>query len=322
MSKFAIQASESAPKNYPMEITSGYLHYPEGGSLYIPNKKTIHNGWGEGWSSHVVGDELKPLPNKLSIGFFSYTENKFYTGDFDLPYEKLVQYFKDGYFGPNEQKRVTYRTFIVGVAPGGVVSVWIQGRDRRTEIFHGLAKEHEGNWKLIIDNPKFTREEYIRLNLEESLKPDAFENLMKTGVPFGLWTKYHKTRYQWDPVFINMPIYDGFIDNIEYYNGEREAINYPLDDDQKNLIRAVPSFLDFTWDRPNAKPLRIKLYFDEPEIFTAFETVGKDNLPMNLEMRMASVNGKNDFTVWLTNKKRELEIKKLNVKTYGIPNPN
>ena len=91
--KFDWQATDSAPRNYPMEILAGNLGYPEGGSLYVPDKSTIAHGWGEEGSSHVVGPELKPLPNTLGISFFSYTENQFYGGRFDLPYDKIVRKF-------------------------------------------------------------------------------------------------------------------------------------------------------------------------------------------------------------------------------------
>ena len=63
--KFDWKSSDSAPRNYPMEILAGNLSYPEGGSLYVPDKSTIAHGWGEAGSSHIVGPELKPLPNKL-----------------------------------------------------------------------------------------------------------------------------------------------------------------------------------------------------------------------------------------------------------------
>ncbi|MCP4464029.1 MAG: DUF2931 family protein, partial [Planctomycetaceae bacterium] len=59
MKKFAWQASESAPKKNLMEIVSGSLFYHDGsGSLYVPNRVALHNGWGKGRSSHVVGDDL------------------------------------------------------------------------------------------------------------------------------------------------------------------------------------------------------------------------------------------------------------------------
>ncbi|NNE62692.1 MAG: DUF2931 family protein, partial [Gammaproteobacteria bacterium] len=100
--KFDWKATESAPKNYAMKIVTGHFYSPDGYSLYIPNKKRIHHGWGKGVSSHLVGPDTKSLPNRMSISFFSYTEDKFYQGEFDLPYDKIVRLFDEGYFSPKE----------------------------------------------------------------------------------------------------------------------------------------------------------------------------------------------------------------------------
>jgi len=48
-------------------------------------------------------------------------------------------------------------------------------------------------------------------------------------------------------------------------------------ENQAKSTRAVPSLLDFTWNRPFAKPLRLKLSFNEDEIFAAFDKLGSQN---------------------------------------------
>ncbi len=120
--KFDWQATDNAPRDYPMEILGGSLIYPESGSLYVPDKIRIAYGWGKPGRSHVVGPDLKPLPNTLAISFFSYTENQFYGGRFALPYDRIVQLFNAGYDSPRKG-HITYDQIIVGVAPGGAVAV-------------------------------------------------------------------------------------------------------------------------------------------------------------------------------------------------------
>lgn len=140
MDKFEWQATESGPRNYPMEIVKGDLFYHDGsGSLYVPNRATLDHGWGTMRSSHIVGPDYKPLSNRLEITFFSYTENQFYVGKFDLPYKKILAMFKEGYDAPS-RGRITYRQIIVGVAPGGTVSVWLSGISKTTEVFSGKAE--------------------------------------------------------------------------------------------------------------------------------------------------------------------------------------
>lgn len=318
MKKFEWQATESAPKGYPMEIVSGGLIYHDGsGSLYIPDKATIHHGWGKGISSHVVGDDMKPLPDRLRIKFFSYTENQFYEGKFDLPYEKILSMFQTGFYSPNNEGHITYDQIVVGVAPGGVVSVWLWGYEKITEVFFGQAEKIEGDWSRIVENPDYTREEFIRLEIEESLKtPEALATLQKNGVPLGLWASYSK-RYSWQPLITKMSVRDDLIDIIKYYNGERDYLYYPLEKAVAASTRAVPSEIYITWNRTGrlVNDLVIKAFFDEAEIFTAFEQLGKNNQALQLELRMEPENNY-DYTLWLRNDEEMIELKKTKIKTY------
>jgi len=321
MAKYELQATEGAPKGYPMQIITGDLHYHDGsGSLYVPEGALLYNGWGNGRSSHVVGDDKKPLPDRLHIVFFSYTENQFYEGDFKLPYEKIASLFQAGFYSPNLEKHTTYHKIVVGVAPGGVVSVWLWKIEKRTEIFFGKAKKIEGNWKWINDNPKYTREEYVRLGIEDVLKTkEAIEAYHKNGVPFGLWEKYHKARYHWVPVFTNMPLYDKRISLIEYFNGEIDYLDYPLSKGIVEQTRAVPKKITYVWDQPYGKPLMLELFFDEKSIFKLFEKMARPGETLKFEFRVVEKDGKNDFTMWLKNDKDAVEIKDFRVETYGIP---
>src|SRR5690625_3500537 len=88
--KFDWKATESAPKNFPIKIIDGTFIYhgrSDGTGLYVPSGGLLDKGWGEMISSHIVGPDLKPLPDRLKITFFSYLEDQFYEGVFDLPYE-------------------------------------------------------------------------------------------------------------------------------------------------------------------------------------------------------------------------------------------
>ena len=320
LKKFEWQATESAPRSWPMRIVAGRLHYVDGsGAMYVPDSSDIDAGWGDGISSHVVGDDLKLLPNRLTITFFSYTEDQFYRGDFDLPYDKILSLFQKGFYSPVNDKHITYDNIIVGVAPGGAVAVWLWGYEKTTEVFFGQAEKVDLPWSTLTSATHITREEYVRQNIVESLKtPEALEALRKNGVPIGLWNTY-RTRYHWQPVFTNMTLLEGRITLINYFNGECDYINYPLERHVAESTRAVPKNMTFIWDQPNAKPLRIKLFFDEAEIFSTFKKLAADSLPLQLEMRIAVINGKNDFTVWLKNEKTAIEIKQMKVETYGIP---
>lgn len=318
MTKFEWQATESAPKNYPMKIISGSLSYQDGsGSLYVPDKSRINHGWGRGVSSHVVGDERKPLPHRLSISFFSYTENQFYRGQFDLPYKKILRLFQNGFYSPNEEGHTTYGKIIVGVAPGGAVSVWLWRYEKITEVFFGQAEKIDGDWRWINTNPKYTREEYIQIGINEAISDaKALAALKKNGVPIGLWERYRK-RYDWQPLFTNMALRDKRISSINYFNGEQDYLNYPLEKDIAATTRAIPRSLSFVWQPEKGKARLFELTFDEDEIFAAFKKLGGHGEPLKIEMLMEKIDGQFMFSVALRNDKEILKLKKTDLQTYA-----
>ena len=316
--KYDWQATESAPRNYPMQVVSGTLFYHgETNGLYVPNGSSIDHGWGTGGSSHVVGPDLKPLPDRLEITFFSYTENQFYIGKFDLPYDKIRAMFKAGYHNYDEDKHITYNATVVGVAPGGAVSVWLSGWGHTTEVFFGQAEKTDVDWRQIIDATHITREEFVQKVIKSSLKaPGALEAFRKNGVPFGLWSRY-RAQYAWKPLFTGLQTESGRIDEIKYYNGEQDFFDYPLSATVAASTRPIPNYLRFTRARPPAKGLSVRLHFNEAEIIDAFKKLGANNQPLQLEMRIDVVEGKEVFTVWLRNDKDKIELKRLEIKTYN-----
>ena len=314
-SKYIYQASESAPKKNVMTIVAGSLNY-DGGSRYIPNGSALDNGWGTGKSSHVVTDS-EPLPKSLGVLFFSYTENQFYRGRFDLPYDNIAKLFKEGHYSPKEEKHITYDSFVVGVAPGGAVAVWAESLDKTTEVFFGQAEKVEEDWSIISSNPNISREEFNRRRIKESLvTPEAIAALLKNGPPIGLWSRY-RTRYSWQPVFTGMTLKNGRISTIMYFNGERDYLDYPLDKTNAASTRAIPSEMVFVGAPPGTKNKLVELYFNEPEIFDAFKKLGSNNQSLQLEMRAEVVAGKSSFTIHLRNDKESIQLKRTEIKTYN-----
>ena len=318
VTKFDWLASDSAPQSYPMEIVSGTLYFHDKGTLNVPSKKILHNGWGISVSTHIVGDDTKPLPERLEITFFSYTENQFYQGNFDLPYEKILKLFQAGYYSPKVSRNANYNEVVVGIAPGGHVSVWLNGIDKTTEVFSTQAEKLEGDWKEIIDNSDISRIDYIQGVLERRMKSEQLKELNEKGVPLGLWETYRK-RYDWQPEFTGLEAPDR-IKRVIYFNGEDEYLYYPLDAEHANKPLPIPQEMHFNWDWPKGRPLVFKLFFDEAEIFDAFNKLGSHGEPLKLEMRMV-VNDKKEtlFSVLLKNSKEEIFLKKTDLKNYGIP---
>jgi len=324
--KFDWQAGEGAPDDYPMQIVAGNLSLSDGGSLYVPDGATLHHGWGRGRSSHIVGPELKSLPNRLSLTFFSYTENQFYEGTFDLPYEKILALFQAGHYSPKDKKHITYDEITTGIAPGGAVSVWLTSLDRTVEVFFGQAEKSDTDWSAINNNPDYPREEYVRLAIEESLSSDEIESLQENGIPFGRWADY-RPRYAWQLSVTSFQMRNERVSTVLYFNGERDYLDLqppissdkPAEQSAAAETRAVPRKMVFVWARPaGVQDLLFEVDFHPGEIFAAFKQLGGEQQPLQLELHIETrEDKKSHFVVWLHSEKESLELKRTVFETWG-----
>ena len=303
--KFEWDATESAPKHYPMKIIQGtFIYHGEtSAGLYIPSGGNLKAGWGKAISSHVTGDKYKPLPDRLEIIFFSYAEKQFYKGEFDLPYEKILMLFQEK--SAEEDGHPVYSRIMAGIAPGGVVAVWAKGF-KTTEVFFGQAEKVELNTSAAFGVPFDSKQEsdtYISEVMEGILTPDELESLKKDGVPFGLWSRY-RNRYDWLPVFTQgRPEYI----NTIFVNGENDRRWYLTEKIELNNPRAVPSRMSFHSMVKDKKAL-YTVTFDEFETMDAFEKLGANGkkVYMEFEPRLPRENIK----VRLYNDKESIELKK------------
>jgi len=275
VTKFEWGATESAPKHYPMKIIRGEFIYKgetERG-LYIPSGGTLIAGWGRPISSHATGEKYKPLPDKLDITFFSNAENQFYHGKFELPYENILKYFQTGV--ADNPAQPTYSSIMAGIAPGGVVAVWVIGTGGYHEVFFGQAEKVDLNPSTAFALPfkdKAQEQWYIDKQLTNVLSPEEMDDLKTNGIPFGLWARYRK-QYQWD-VRLTKEFeltYTGY----QFLNGERYK-------KPGMILRPVPKQVAFKTIINGERNIFIVI-FDEIEIMDAFEKLGSKNQKVYLE---------------------------------------
>lgn len=319
MTKFKWATAASAPEQFPMRIIAANLIYGEGDAAYVPGGVAIAPGWGSA-AARAGAHGPRPIPRVLDILFFSYTEDAFYRGKFVLPYNKMLAAFQDGYdinFGGKRERR-TFTAITVGVAPGGVIAMWLKGPRKSLEVFYDdRATKVTLPWSIMTDNTRLTREEYVADTIKHYVKsPDAYAALKKNGPPFGLWDRLRK-RYAWQPETINVPLRDEEVGPILYYNGEAESLFLPLDQATAAATRPVPKQLSFVWKDPaRPKGLLVEIYFNEKEVFDAFEKLGANNQPLKLELKIERKNGNDSFTVTLKNDKARHEFDHHQLKTY------
>lgn len=312
MEKFDWLPSESAHNKYPVKLIQGDLVLHDGSYLYVPSKAVIHNGWGKMGSTHVVGAKDKALPVKLSAKWFSYAEDKFFAGEFTLPYETLLNLFKKGFNSPRTGNKVTFDSIIFGIGPEGAVSVWVAAEGVVLEVARYKGSEVTMPWKAVTPNEEIPKSQYIREVLEETLKPHELKQLKEKGVVAGVSGMYSQ-QYRWTPVISGQGNQTAW---LETWNGESEFLD--LSQSYKSRAsRALPQSMNIFWESNIGRKYTTDIMFDEPEIRAAYKklTNGKDHHPMQLQLEIT--DDPRVILASLSDGKFIIRLNKTEVKTFS-----
>ncbi|MFK7032321.1 DUF2931 family protein [Flavobacterium oreochromis] len=277
--KFEWLPTESSPALYPMRIYKGYLIFKDSTSIYIPCSSTSHTGWGNSGSMHVVGEDFKPVPVKLEVTWASFLEKKFYTGSWDLPYDKMLKLFEEGYINYDIKKRETYNEIIVGLAPGGAVSVWIGGSKSTIEIAHFRAQPTTVSMKdMIPGNPEITEEEFFnRFNPNDAYDKKIIDNFNKNGIPFGIWSTAYREKYHWKiDIALENKASQLIYKQANLLNGEIEILVEDLLKNDKEKPRGLPRVFHLEWLTPDKKAKAVDIEVNEPQLFEVIKKIDKN----------------------------------------------
>lgn len=305
MNKYNWIPTECAPETYPAEIYSGDFFYGDDKSIYVPKGREINYGWGEEGSIDVAGEEFKEAPNRLDITYISYTEGITYTGSFQLDKNKIESLFQKG-FGEtdNSGERITYDALKVGLAPGGLVVVWMSGGGRQIEVGHFQASPTtKVNWKLAFPDMEISIEEYTK-KIVAKLPAEVQTQVKNHTLPLNRWKDWRK-KYNWKTIVDTQcrptTLY------AEYFNAEQtlNAANGPVIPEINQL--AIPKRMYVAWSNNTNHAMRTDINFDEDEVSHAFSQL-KDGEAAELNIHINPDNG--EAVLKLKTKEKEIPLEK------------
>ena len=239
--KFDWLPTECAHRQYPMTLIRGDLALKDGSSIYVPAKFLIDNGWGELGSTHVVGKTMKALPVKLTATWFSFTEDKFFSGEFSLPYDTILKEFQT--MARNRENVRDSNWIIVGFGPEGAVSVWVSGIGTQVEVGNYKAAEVTMDWKTVLDNDQVARADFIDDILHESLTPQEFNHIKKHGIRPGI-SDYYSKQYRWNLQVQGQKNRELWLKTL---NGEEEYFDFAKSINARTS-RGLPKSLVVYWE--------------------------------------------------------------------------
>ena len=216
----------NTPIGYPIRFYAGRV----GGMSIIGELYSITEepDWGNAFGYESTS--MDKLPKSVDMVWLSLKEDCFYRLKTGIDYEKIAKLFREGFderFSNGKMNHTTYNTVVVGIAPGGVVVLWVGsgyfpikeiGRYQAEKIALREPEGLDNHQKLIFD-----KEYAKRLLINNTIIPEDFREANKNKpIPFGLWDSYRDHQYQWYPTF---EIPNGRIGDVDYqyWNGEADT---------------------------------------------------------------------------------------------------
>ena len=302
----------NTPIGYPIRFYAAMV----GGTPIVRElyTKKEEPDWGNAFGYESTS--MDKLPKSVDMVWLSYKEDCFYRLKTAIDYEKVEKLFREGFNQrvPNgEVRHKTYDTIVVGIAPGGVVVLWVgYGYLPLTEIGRYQAdkielREPEGldNHQRLIFSKK-DREEVLNSN---TIIPEDFREANKNKpIPFGLWDSYRNHQYQWYPIF---EIPNGKMGDVDYqyWNGEADTFfftDFIALEEQKDVfapqelyhnIRKLPLFKEirFTYKAKDGIKYGVLVQFEWEDTLATYKKVfgeHPEEVKAHLDIRL---NRDNDY---------------------------
>ncbi|WP_418500546.1 DUF2931 family protein [Culturomica massiliensis] len=281
---------------YPVQLISGAFICDGENDVRISDVFPVANTlWGDDGGVMIIGDK-KPVPNGIYIKWLSALEGQLYEGTFDLPHEQMSELFKSGFvedlYTGKPKPGYPYDYIKVGLAPGGVVAVWLSGFNSQILLGQFTAD------KVPAEDSLF--EAWSNTQAEQSilLKDDSNEQVLNMPIPYGLWDEYNR-RFSWR---YNIRLEDEKSSfntiNSTYSNGEQYFIYTPEMMSEYNS-RAYPRDITIMWDK-DSDTYVANIRLNKPMILDAFQQMSQktgDNVHIDFCVDISRYNNLLKFSL-------------------------
>lgn len=309
--KFEWSATLSAPEEYPVQVYEGNITSED----YVQSLEgfgVIEFGWGKEGGMVVAGPDFKGLPDTLQIAWHSFVNKKNFKGKWPLPKEKIRKLFTDGFTEVPSGQKSTYNTVVIGLAPNGLVVVWLSGAGNQSEVANFMAQETEVSLDKMDDDTKpIFSDNYRNIVLNElDQKRQTIKRIEENEYPpTDVYSRY-RIKFNWKPSFV-ISANDQVTDySMQFYNGESEVRSLGSTGYAGMHVqeRSIPEHITFGWENnQTGKKQRCWLEnFDRDEMFAVFK---KFQPSEEVEM-IIEEHSSDNVSVKLKGKSQEVKIEK------------
>lgn len=341
--KFDWDGMVCTPTGYPVVVLSPNIFYSSGGK-YITLIPNMSDTGGSNWmgSTRSWSSQPRPAPDHLSIVWYVPTEMKIYEGEFELPQQKIYNLFKEGYMnygipyesedGKETLHKETYNSLTVGLAPKGMVVVWMNGQNK-VEIGRYKAREldrkeanevYKAHFKLSGDMPEKVIEKEL---ISREVTPEVREIIKQGKISDKQWDDY-RLHYNWKVEFSKpLGMYHHY---ISFFNSEyRRCLAPKMSQEEYNKIilepcsKVIPNKLGMYVTAQNHRNYLIRLEtLDEQETLNAFKNLEEASPKAVITVFITVDDDFKKFTVTLKNDKKEIKLEKALLRLFTLDKSN
>lgn len=264
--KFEWLASAGASEEYPMEIVNGSFIASDGSTQWIPDGEYLKSGWGNGNGVWSVGDQIRKIPERMEVTWFSYAENKFFAGEFELPQQMIYTFFKKNYgkgiYPDGTEFDLKFSELTIGLAPKGLITLWISGF---AQIEIGTYQAHEINieWKNFYKGE--ATQEVVVKSYQKDMLPFVQDEIAQNKISNIYW-KNLLERHHYSVKFNKENEYKLYDYEIWFIN--HEAINKKSNDlnyiKKSEIEKSIPENMVLYLDDHFGRKLEVRINIAVP----------------------------------------------------------
>lgn len=253
--KYEWNVETTADEGYHMEILSGNFYDENGKAIAgIQSDVRLQSGL-LGDSGSITVEDYRAIPYQMNLQWFSYAEDKFYKGTFQLDSERIKKLFRN----------TDYQGFKVAPIPGGKVMLYAyaEGTTQLLEIHKGQEVQVTNFKEVMQYNVDETRSEYL-VDFIKSMPLQTQQEIANKSISLHIWDDI-SIKYPWKYTvqaegFENLAITmlkddrgANFIDAEEEWRADVEYYTTPVP-------KPIPTEIDGKFETPAGKAFTIRIY--------------------------------------------------------------
>ncbi len=203
--KYHWQAEVKVTAGYPVSIPGGSRGEEDmieeigtGGIGVTEEHETSFPHWntGNGSPGFSSSSKAKLPPQNITLTWLSYVEGcEYELKETGVDRERIETLFEEGFMYPgtlgSSPQREGYDAIQIGLAPGGIVILWVAGPGRAVEIGRYQAERTDVEFvpKDSLNDRSVIYSSIWRDNVLKRTEPGG-DNVSRLPIPCGIWDKY------------------------------------------------------------------------------------------------------------------------------------